>query len=583
MTVAAHHPLTRAVPRLPAGRESMRAGPDATVGRSLSALTAAARRLLDQMRARPDGSVSPSVYETGRVVSLAPWLPGHSERLAWLVRQQHADGRWGGPGGYGLVPTLSAVEALLRTAQRWPARSRPATAAGRRTYTDGDSGELAAVTHAANRGLSALRRWLRAGVGDLPDMPAIDLIAPALLDAVNSQLADGAAPAFTGRLLPTARLDPGGRLAMLRAAVQAGHAVPEKVVHALEVLGEAARRAPGVTPSGGGLVGASPAATAAWLGSRAPRSGPARTALTALVARTGGPVPCGVPITAFERSWVLSELGRCGLLAAARPRDIVTSLASALGPDGVPAGAGLPADADTTSATLYALARAGRARPVDPLWRFETATHFCTWPGEDGASPTANAHVLEALALAPASERVRMAVARTRSWLIAQQSVEGFWTDRWHASPYYATWCCVLALDAAGSQGAHIRGALRRAARCVVDSQREDGGWGLWVTTAEETAYALMVLIAAGSPTRAARTAIAHGYSVLSARLAGTRPPDGLSTGDPDLGDDPAMWHDKDLYRPDAIVRGAVLAALRLAGDQLRGGGSWTNTLAGTT
>ena len=42
--------------------------------------------------------------------------------------------------------------------------------------------------------------------------------------------------------------------------------MPQKLLHALEILGPSARRLPGVAATSGGAVGASPAATAAWLG-----------------------------------------------------------------------------------------------------------------------------------------------------------------------------------------------------------------------------------------------------------------------------------------------------------------------------
>src|SRR5712691_354793 len=76
--------------------------------------------------------ITPSLYETARLVSIAPWLSGHSERLAYLCSEQGADGGWGVT-GFRVVPTLSATEALLTTCdQRCSARS-----AARRRAVDG--------------------------------------------------------------------------------------------------------------------------------------------------------------------------------------------------------------------------------------------------------------------------------------------------------------------------------------------------------------------------------------------------------------------------------------------------------------
>ena len=67
---------------------------------------------------QPDGRTSASLYETARLVSLAPWLPRHAERIRYLLAGQRPDGGWGGPEGYALVPTLSAVEGCSPRCER---------------------------------------------------------------------------------------------------------------------------------------------------------------------------------------------------------------------------------------------------------------------------------------------------------------------------------------------------------------------------------------------------------------------------------------------------------------------------------
>src|SRR4051812_31703553 len=59
------------------------------------------------------GAVSLSVYDTARVVTLTPELAGQRQRVGFILAQQATDGSWGAADGYALVPTLSAVEALL--------------------------------------------------------------------------------------------------------------------------------------------------------------------------------------------------------------------------------------------------------------------------------------------------------------------------------------------------------------------------------------------------------------------------------------------------------------------------------------
>ncbi|MGR6320933.1 prenyltransferase/squalene oxidase repeat-containing protein [Micromonospora soli] len=501
------------------------------------------RELVAALVRHPSGQTSASAYETARLVALAPWLPGHHARIRWLLDGQRPDGGWGGPDGYALVPTLSAVDALL-------------TADGRE-----DPGALA---DAAERGL----RFLAGRLGDraapaLPDLPATDLIVPALLESIDRRLNDpqGAPPGLAAwRDRPRPALPAGvdrGRLDRVRGLLRAGRPVPEKLAHALEVGGELARGAAGVAPAGPGTVGASPAATAAWLGDP---DGPRPAADYLRRFARVGPVPCASPVAVFERAWVLAILARAGVPLTV-PATLVAELRAALGPAGAATGPGLPTDADTTSVALYALARLGV--PVDPatLLGYDTGDHFCTWQGEDGASVTTNAHVLDALdrhlaeAGPAAAPRVAAVADRVAAWLVARQEVDGRWSDRWHASAYYATYCAVLALvDHGGAAG---REAVARATGWLLDSQRADGSWGRWAGTAEETAYAVLALSGAGSSDARVVDALARGRRRLSA-------------GDGE-GDGPALWHDKDLYRPTLIVRSAVLAA--------RWGGGGTPTM----
>jgi hypothetical protein len=359
------------------------------------------------------------------------------------------------------------------------------------------------------------------------------------------------------------------RLPMVRAALKTGAELPEKVLHALEVAGRDARGAAGIRVEATGTVGASPAATAAWLdGSAAGPAHPARRFLETVVRDHDGLAPCGIPITVFERGWVLSGLLRAGITPPLPP-ELVKGLSGAIGPDGAAAAAGLPADADTTSVALYSLALMGVPHPPDVLWRFETDGRYSTWPDEQGFSVSVNAHVLDAFGrylkqLGP-DQRNRPEVSRYAatvdglvSLLCDHQRPDGSWLDRWHASPYYATFACVLALDEFG--GERAAGAVRRARRWLLDTQRPDGSWGLWHGSAEETAYALQILLLTRGNPEEVNASAARGHGFLL-RAGDAREGDGIA--------DPALWHDKDLYLPVAIVRGVVLAALHLAQERL--------------
>ncbi|MFF4193156.1 prenyltransferase/squalene oxidase repeat-containing protein [Nonomuraea sp. NPDC001831] len=492
-------------------------------------ITARAGELISSLMLRPWGQVSTSVYETGRLVSLAPWLIGHRERLDHLLTAQHQDGSWGAPDGYGLVPTLSATEALL--------------AAARRGDPDVDHDAAALAAGRGRDALSILLSGSSSGALSLPDMPAIEHIVPSLVSLINGY--DGHPPLPLPAGMGYRSLD------AVRSLVASGQDVPDKLLHALEIAGEAARGAAGARPSAIGTVGASPAAAAAWLGGRV--AGPVLDHLEAVVRIHGGPVPVGLPITVFERGWVLSWLVRAGVPVEVPP-EMIADLRAAIGPEGTPAGPGLPADADTTSVALYALALLGSPYEPDCLWHFHDGAHFATWPGEQGVSISVNAHVLDAFgqyaARRPdAAPRYGEAIAGLSAWLRDRQDPDGFWTDRWHASPYYATVSCALALaDFGGPESAR---AVAAAVRRVLDTQRPDGSWGRWTGTREETSYAMQTLLL--TPGRAEprrRAAVERGLAYLT-RAAGER--------------HVPLWHDKDLYVPVAVVRSAELAAAHLA------------------
>ncbi|HEX6355592.1 prenyltransferase/squalene oxidase repeat-containing protein [Actinophytocola sp.] len=361
--------------------------------------------------------------------------------------------------------------------------------------------------------------------------------------------------AWRGRRLACPAGMDDGLLGVLRGAVVEGQALPMKLAHTVEVFGDAVRGARFVEPVAG-VVGCSPAATAVWLGDAEVRAGRHSSVryLDDVQARGGGPVPTAAPLPVFERAWVLSTLAGVGLTPP-DSREFARGLHAAFGEHGVAGGAGLPPDADDTAAAVTALARLGSPRSPDCLWSYEESDgHFACFPDERTPSSSTNAHVLQAFgscltAELPGRSRYEHAMARLTDWLCGCQEPDGSWRDKWHASPYYATACAVLALCEHG--GDRAVGALRKAVLWVLDTQRVDGSWGCWAGTGEETAYAVQILsrVRVTDADGAVDRAIARAHPTLS-RVDQPHIP---------------MWHDKDLYTPFRIVRAERLAALCLA------------------
>ncbi len=137
-----------------------------------------------------------------------------------------------------------------------------------------------------------------------------------------------------------------------------------------------------------------------------------------------------------------------------------------------------------------------------------TKLPFCDFGAViDPPSADVTAHVVEALSAEglAGSKAVRRGVA----WLLRAQESDGSWFGRWGANYVYGTGAVVPALIAAGVRPG--KPSIRRAIAWLEAHQNPDGGWGEdlrsyddpdWAgkgaSTASQTAWALLALLAAG-------------------------------------------------------------------------------------
>jgi squalene-hopene/tetraprenyl-beta-curcumene cyclase len=136
------------------------------------------------------------------------------------------------------------------------------------------------------------------------------------------------------------------------------------------------------------------------------------------------------------------------------------------------------------------------------------ALPFCDF-GEVTDPPSADvtAHVIEMLAHEHSDGAP--ALARGVRWLWEQQEADGSWFGRWGVNYVYGIGAAVPALVDAGASSNDER--IQRAAVWLEEHQNEDGGWGEDLrsyvdaayaghgeSTASQTAWALMALLAAG-------------------------------------------------------------------------------------
>ncbi|MEU7343657.1 squalene--hopene cyclase [Streptomyces bacillaris] len=145
---------------------------------------------------------------------------------------------------------------------------------------------------------------------------------------------------------------------------------------------------------------------------------------------------------------------------------------------------------------------------ADNTSSFPNRLPFCDF-GEviDPPSADVTGHVVEMLAVEGRAQHPR--TQRGIEWLLAEQEACGAWFGRWGVNYVYGTGSVVPALVAAGLPAAHP--SIRRAVEWLESVQNDDGGWGedlrsyreeKWIghgeSTASQTAWALLALLAAG-------------------------------------------------------------------------------------
>jgi squalene-hopene/tetraprenyl-beta-curcumene cyclase len=269
----------------------------------------------------------------------------------------------------------------------------------------------------------------------------------------------------------------------------------------------------------------------------------------AMVALSDAGLPADHPALAAAASWVLDEEIRGpGDWQARRPGLSPGGWAFEFDNDGYP-------DIDDTAEVVLALRRVGPAAEprsaeavqrgirwmtgmqsrdggwgafdADNTRKVVTRLPFCDF-GEviDPPSADVTAHVVEALAaegLAGAK-----AVRRGVTWLLRAQEPDGSWFGRWGANYVYGTGAVVPALIAAGVKPG--KPPIRRAVSWLREHQNPDGGWGEdmrsyddpgWAgrgeSTASQTAWALLALLAAGEASPPAGGQAADGQAADAA------------------------------------------------------------------
>jgi hypothetical protein len=345
----------------------------------------------------------------------------------------------------------------------------------------------------------------------------------------------------------------------LRTSVRLGKPLPIQIFHSLEVLGSDLDYLHDLRDVNG-VFGGSPAATIAIL-NRSPNHNQRSIAfISQMAARLGGALPVATQLDTFERSWIIYNFLQAGLsIPTNLARAVAEYFTACLSPRGASFTPGQIPDADNSAVVLAVLNALGYLVEPICLLTYEGETCFSCYDGESNPSVSTNAHILEAFSnymvrCRWSLPKYQQASAKILTYLLSVQRQDGCWFDKWHASPYYATTCTVLAIRRFARNDTVY--ALKRAISWVLRTQRSDGSWGFWRGTLEETAYALKMLLLVGleEDSPAIRQAVRRGKRFLAKHL-------NVPANDPVH---MPMWHGKELYQPQRIVRAAILSALYL-------------------
>lgn len=443
------------------------------------------------------------------------------EALDWLRSHQHPDGSWGSQLAHyhdRVICTLNALVALA------------------------ESGDEATDGEAIRRGEDYLRRNVSNLSRDQHETVGFELIVPTLLGRARQLELD----------VPYAKL---ARYNLVRA--EKLRLIPRSFIysravtlaHSLEFMGDdlELEQLADLQEANGSL-GHSPSATA-YLLCKCRDNVAARQYLAEVLRMADGAAMPAHPVEIFDTSWVLYNLELAHYYARLNG-ELTTRLESLHRAWTADRGVGFSReysvpDLDDTAVVYKLLCRSGYDLDPGVFRTYEREAHFVCYPFERNPSVGAHVHLLEALRACRCCDDTDRMIAKALHFLRGSRLQNAYWFDKWHISPYYITSHAVIATLNCDNELA------RDAIDWMLKTQQPDGSWGIYLPTAEETAYCLQALTAYHREVEA----IDQGVLERAAEF--------LDRHYQSL-DHPAMWIEKALYMPIHIVRSALISALSM-------------------
>ncbi|RPJ28910.1 MAG: cyclase [Chloroflexi bacterium] len=482
-------------------------------------------KLIDEVGPGHMGSTAYDTAWTARLGEIDWNLSSHS--LAWLAENQLPDGSWGAPAPFyhhdRVICTLAAMIALSYRGRRGHDK----------VQVENGKNALERIVGGATEGLQADPNGATVG---------FEMIAPTLAaEAEKLGLIKNQGNRILGRL----SRQRSKKLAYLQNNMINRHVT---MAFSAEMAGMDGKHMLDIEnlQESNGSVGVSPSATA-YFATYIKRGDEASLNYLRGVMKADGGMPNVAPFDVFEIAWALWNLSFIpDLKKNGKLQPHLDFLSNAWQPNH---GVGFAADysvkdSDDTGLVFDTLLRFGLEKDLASVLGYEEKDHFRCFDLEANPSISANIHVLGALGQS-GLDQTNSSVQKVICFLQKAKGQNPYWVDKWHSSPYYATAHAIIACAGFAKE------LVEDSVQWILETQNTDGSWGTYLSTAEETAYAIQALwVWNQNVARVPKDAIKDGARWLKENMDQPYPP---------------LWIGKCLYNPNLVIRSAVISALALA------------------
>ncbi|MGD2248623.1 MAG: hypothetical protein PVF58_09470 [Candidatus Methanofastidiosia archaeon] len=406
------------------------------------------------------GKISSSAYDTAWVARVTndDGTPVFPECIKWIINNQHPDGSWGSEIlNYHdrIISTLSAIMALKEI--------------GKTRYT-----------LRIQKGESYIWENIHKVDQDTCKLVGSELLLPSLMEqaeSLNLHVPSHVTIYKTEYLSKLKKIDESLWYSPLTT-----------LTHNLEFLGDSVcvdRLSDTLLLNG--CVGNSPAATAFYLKHK--KDVHAFMFLKEILQSTEGSVMTVYPIEIFEYGWTLYNMMLAGMYFE-QYTEICNILQNHFTHLGVGMSAGYPVpDFDDTVIWCKILYEMGYPVDFDILDAYDAGDYYVTYASELDPSVGTNIHVLDFVRSCPDFPNRDEVIEKLLQYIKKEMYAPGYWVDKWHVSPYYATSHAVVSLCDTDPSLAE------RAVSWIFNTQHENGLWGEGNGTLEETACAVQALM----------------------------------------------------------------------------------------